>query len=384
MKTAVHFGAGNIGRGFLGQLYCQSGWQTVFVDVAEELVAALNRRGGYEIHIADERPRVVAVENVRAIDGRDLDAAADALAACDLASAAVGVRAQPHIAQPLAAGLARRARRSGLPLNIIVCENILDAAQALRGLVLEALDDEADREFVRERVGFVGTVVSRMVPVVPDDVRATDPLHVAVEAYATLPVDAEAFVGEPPEIQGMLLVGNIHAHEERKLFCHNLGHAVCAYLGYQEGLSLIADAIAEPSVRLAVLGALTETAKALIARHGFEPDEYAAHVADLIRRFGNRALGDTVERVARDPIRKLGRCDRLVGAALLCLDHDIYPTYVLEGISAALRYDHPDDAEAVCLQQMLAREGIDAVVQSICGLGPDEPLHTLIREVVLP
>ena len=380
LKTAVHFGAGNIGRGFLGQLYHQSGYATVFVDVDDGIVAALNEQRRYDIQIVGEPCETYGVRNVRAIDGRDAEAVADAVAACDIASVAVGVRALPHVAPPLAAGIARRARGSGEPLNVVVCENLLDATARLRDAVLEAVDDE-HRGFVRERVGFVATVVSRMVPIVPEALRERHPLYVAVEAYCTLPVDATAFVGGVPPIKGFLPVSNIEAHEERKLFCHNCGHALCAYPGHARGIELIADAVTDPAVRELVVGGLAETAEALIAKHGFEPDEHQAHVDDLLERFANRALGDTVFRVGRDPIRKLGRHDRLVGAAQLCLGQGVEPTHLLEGIRAALAFDHPDDPEAARLQAMRRDGGVERVLSAVCGLRPGEPLYERIRKV---
>ncbi|MBM4031745.1 MAG: mannitol-1-phosphate 5-dehydrogenase [Planctomycetes bacterium] len=381
MSTAVHFGAGNIGRGFLGQLYWQSGWETVFVDVLDAVVAALNARGAYTLQIVDAECRALTIDHVRAIHGRDAEAVAEAIAACGLVSTAVGVRALPLVVPSLAAGLALRAERSAEPLNVVVCENLLDAAHTLREGVLGAVPPSA-RAFVAERVGFVSTVVSRMVPVVPEGVRARDPLYVAVEAYCTLPVDAAAFVGGPPPIEGFLPVPNIAAHEERKLFCHNCGHALCAYAGYRMGLAYIAEAIGEPSVRELVAGGLAETGQALIATHGFEPAEHARHVADLLRRFANRALGDTVARVGRDPIRKLGRNDRLVGAAQFCLDNGVAPRHIIEGIRAALAYGQPDDPEAQRLQAMLRGRGLEAVLSEVCGLTRDDGLWQLIREAI--
>jgi mannitol-1-phosphate 5-dehydrogenase len=188
MSTAVHFGAGNIGRGFLGQLYWQSGWETVFVDVVDAVVDTLNARGSYNIHIVDEHPEVLTIERVRAVHGSDREAVAEAVAACDLASVAVGVGALIHVAPALAAGIARRADTAGAPLDIVVCENLLNAADTLRGLILDKLESEAQRAFVRDRVGFVGTVVSRMVPVVPEAKRAEDPLYVAVEVRDDTPL----------------------------------------------------------------------------------------------------------------------------------------------------------------------------------------------------
>jgi mannitol-1-phosphate 5-dehydrogenase len=180
----------------------------------------------------------------------------------------------------------------------------------------------------------------------------------------------------------MLLVGSIQAHEHRKLFCHNCGHALCAYAGYAYGHALIADAIADPNVRGLVEAGLAETGQALIAEHGFEPSEHQAHIDDLLRRFGNRALSDTVARVGRDPIRKLGRRDRLIGAALFCLDHGVDPLHILEGTRLALAFDQPDDPEAQRLQSVLRDRGLDAVLRDVCGLAPDEPLTDRIKDMM--
>jgi mannitol-1-phosphate 5-dehydrogenase len=177
-------------------------------------------------------------------------------------------------------------------------------------------------------------------------------------------------------------VKSIEAHEHRKLFCHNCGHALCAYAGHARGHALIADAIADPQVRSLVEAGLAETGQALIAEHGFDPSEHQAHIDDLLRRFGNRALGDTVARVGRDPLRKLGRRDRLIGAALFCLDHGVDPLHILEGVRLALAFDHPDDPEARRLQSILRERGLDAVLRDVCGLAPDEPLTSRIKDMM--
>jgi len=381
MKTAVHFGAGKIGRGFLGHLYWQSGWKTIFVDVAPGIVEAINREGHYTLQIIGQRCQSLTIGNIRAIHAADREAVAEVLADCDLASTAVGVRFLDGLAPLIAAGIERRAKTNPRPLNVVICENLLEGAARLRGLVLQVVSPHA-RGFAERSVGFVASVVSRMVPVVPPKLHKRDPLYVAVEPYSILPVDRRAFVGEPPAIEGMVPVENIHAHEERKLFCHNCGHALCAYPGHLRGQRYIAEAMADPEVRRLVEGGLAETGRALIARHGFDPAEHRSHVEDLLGRFANRSLGDTIERVAREPIRKLARNDRLVGAALLCLDNNVQPAHTIEGIRAALAYDNPRDPQAVELQRMLSEEGLEAVLEKVCGLRPEEDLYQMIREAM--
>lgn len=380
VKKAVQFGAGNIGRGFLGQLYSQSGYETVFVDVVPEIIAELNRRREYVIHIVDVHSYEVPVKNVRAVDGRDVKAVAKEILDADLMGTAVGVKALPAVASTIAAGLAERARRSDAPpINILICENLLDAGSFLKKEVLKHVDAHTET-YIENSVGFVETVISRMVPVVTPEQRAQDVLYVAVEEYARLPVDRKAFVGEIPNILGMEPYDNLHAYEERKLFTHNCAHALCGYWGYQKGHKYVWQAATDAEIREKVLKGVWESGEALVKKHGFTHEQHEDHINDLLRRFANKALGDTVERIARDPIRKLGRRDRLVGSALLALEYGIEPRYLVQGIIAALRYDNPRDEAAMRLQEMLQRNGLDYILENVCGLSRDEKLYHMIKE----
>ncbi len=374
--VAVQFGAGNIGRGFMGELFCRSGYRTVFVDIDEAIVGALRGRGRYEVHhITNAGDEAVPVTDVTALDARDPAAVTDAVAGADLVCTAVGVRALDAVAAALAAGLAARLAREGAaPLNVITCENLVGAGRHVRGLVHDRLPQDV-RNRLDDRAGFVEAVVSRMVPIVPDAVRARDPLWIACEPYARLPVDATAFRGPVPEVVGLEPVDDIRAYQRRKLACHNMSHAVCAYLGHRAGHAFIWQAMDDPDVLAVVEGALAETGRALVRRFGFDPEAQRAHEADLLARYRNRALGDQVRRVAADPLRKLGPDDRLVGSARLCLEEEVEPSHVLQGIRAALAYDEPTDPRAVELQARLARDGLATVLEAVCGLAPGDPLH---------
>ncbi len=375
---AVQFGAGNIGRGFMGELFSAGGYHTRFVDVDPVLVEALQARGRYVVHhITNAGDEPMPVEHVSALDGRDTEAVAEAVTRADLACTAVGVRALPHVAPVLARGLATRlADGDTPPLDVITCENLVGAGKALRDMVAGHLAEAnvVDPARLDARVGFVEAVVSRMVPIVPEDVHREDPLWVACEPYARLPVDGTALRGPVPPVPGLEPVPNILAWQRRKLACHNMSHAVCAYLGYRAGHELIWQAMEDAAVVRDVRGALAETGRALVKRFDFDPDAQREHEADLLERYRNRALGDQVHRVAADPLRKLGPEDRLVGSARLCLEEGIEPDHVIPGIRAALAYDHPADPSAQQLQARLRKEGLKAVLRDVCGLEPGEPL----------
>lgn len=370
--TVVQFGAGSIGRGFMGHLFWEAGLETVFVDVALELIAALNGRRSYPLRlVGPDRHETLEIGPVRAVDGRNSAAVAEVLGEASLACTAVGVGALTKIAPALAAGLCLR--DSQPPLNVLLCENQLRCSHLLRSL-LEPLVPEAVR-----RCGLVETVVSRMVPILPDEERRRDPLLVIAEDYARLPVDRRGFTGRLPSIPGLQPVDDLLPWVERKLFCHNLGHAAAAYLGYERGHATIDRAMSDPEVAAVVEGAMAESGDALCRKHGFDEAELRAQNKDLLRRFRNPLLGDTVVRVAREPLRKLRPEDRLIGALSLCLDHGVEPRHVLVVILAALRYDNPVDAEAVALQQRLAGDRLPGVLRETCGLAPGSEPARLIR-----
>jgi mannitol-1-phosphate 5-dehydrogenase len=380
VKKAVQFGAGNIGRGFLGQLFSESGFETVFVDVAEDLVGLLNARGEYPLRIIGERSKMVTVRNVRAVRAADREAVARELAGADIAATAVGVNVMDSIAASLAAGFALRFREPECrPLDVIVCENLLGAGPFMRAKVKEHLDP-ALHAVLDAKAGFVEASIGRMVPVMTDRVRAEDPLLIEVEAYCDLPVDAEAFRGPVPDIVHLQPLPRFSAYVERKLFVHNCGHAAAAYLGYRRGCEYIWQAMADPEVAAVVRGAMRETCEALARKHGLDRKGLTEHADDLARRFANRALGDQVSRVARDPVRKLGPNDRLVGALRLCVAQGVAPRCVLQAIAAALAYDAPDDPAAARVQGLLRHEGIESVLTEICGLPGDSTEAALIRE----
>ncbi len=350
----------------------------MFVDVADGLLTALNVRGEYPIRIVGPGAETVAIDSVRAVHGRDRVRVAGEIARAEIVCTAVGANALPQIALALAAGLLARHKGLGSPVNVLLCENLHNAASLLREAVADHLPAK-DRDAVLAKTGFVQAVVSRMVPVQTEAERAADPLAIRVEAYKRLPIDAAAIVGDLPPMVGVEPVPNFAAHVERKLYTHNCAHAILGYLGHAAGYTYGYEALRDPRIASLLRAALDETGKALIKKHGFPPEEHAAHIADLLERFGNEALGDTCRRLARDPIRKLAPDDRLVGAARLCETQGIAPQALSWAIAAALRYEDPADPVACELQQQLREKGRETVLRQLCHIAPNEPLAALIE-----
>lgn len=387
-QQAVIFGAGNVGRGFLGQLFSESDYHVTFVDIDRPLIQAMREHGAYTIRLVNnEHTEEVRVSPVDGLLSDNLPAVSQALARATLAATAVGARVLPYIAPTIAAGIAlRAAQKVSAPLNIIVCENLKDAAAHLRGLVIEHLDAPA-RDYLAAYVGFVDTVIGRMVPELPAALRAQDPTTIIVEPYKELPVDRSGFVGEIPTVVGMEPCDNFALYTARKLYLHNAGHAVLGYLGYRRGYALGYEALEDREIRPILNAALDESLQGIVAKYGASEDWLRAHVADLLRRFANRVLADPVLRLARDPVRKLAPSDRLVGAARVAETAGLLPLNLAWAIAGALAFDSPEDPIAVSLQQRVQAEGLEAVMAALCAINAQEPLgqavlerHRLLRE----
>jgi mannitol-1-phosphate 5-dehydrogenase len=331
---------------------------------------------------------------VHALPASEEAAVADAVARAEIAATAVGVRALPHIAPLVAAGVAGRARQGiTSPLNIIICENLKDAAAVFHAMVAEHLPLDL-HSFLHTHVGFVDTVIGRMVPPLTPKMREVDPTLIMVEPYKELPVDRHGVVGPVPAIVGLEACDYFPAYTARKLYIHNCGHAVLAYLGHVQGYEYGYQALEDSVVRRVFDAAMGESRAGIVGAHAVRhfselPPEQAAaaeaawldeHIADLTRRFANRALGDTVLRLGRDPARKLSPTDRLLGAARLVEQAGTMPQALSWAIAGGYAFDDDRDPLAQALQLRIAEEGLDAVMADVSEIDPGELLATLVRE----
>ncbi|MFJ8895377.1 mannitol-1-phosphate 5-dehydrogenase [Leifsonia sp. NPDC102414] len=377
---AVHFGAGNIGRGFVGLLLHEAGYEVVFADVNAELIDALAAADSYRVHEVGETSKTTVVDGFRAINSAQDEAALIAeIATADIVTTAVGPRILRFVAPVIAAGLAARADDAPR-LAVLACENAIGATDLLAAELFDGLPDDETRDALAAKAIFANTAVDRIVP-------AQDPdagIDVTVEAFYEWVVDRSPFAGAEPSIPGAHFVDSLAPYIERKLFTVNTGHATVAYTGFLAGATTISEAIAIPSVRSAAEAALTETSAALVAKHGLDPADLAAYRAKILDRFTNPYLVDEVTRVGREPLRKLGRNDRFIGPAA---DYVQYtggiPEALLTAVGAALRFDVPDDTQSVELQQLLREATAEDIVTEITGVAEGEPLFAPLVATVL-
>ncbi|MCC3372501.1 mannitol-1-phosphate 5-dehydrogenase [Cohnella sp. REN36] len=376
---AVHFGAGNIGLGFIGLLLSRAGYELRFVDVSEERVALLNERGEYRVRLANAEAETTTVRGVSALNGRDAERVEQAIAEADLVTTAVGLNALPYLAQTIARGIELRLQAASAagtgvaPLAIIACENAIGGSTALKQHVYGHLAPEL-QERSAGRIAFPDAAVDRIVPLQQHE----DPLLVTVEPFYEWVVDRSALPEGYPLLDGVHYVDRLGPYNERKLFTVNTGHCSAAYHGYVKGYATIQEAMQDEEIVAKLRGVLAETGAVLVRQYGFDEAEHGHYIDRIIERFRNPYLTDEVVRVGRSPIRKLAAGDRLVRPATLARELGVGTAHLTGAMAAALRFDYADDPEAVELQRSIREQGIGETLSRYTGIPAGDPLHEAV------
>ncbi|EKO3577972.1 mannitol-1-phosphate 5-dehydrogenase [Vibrio metschnikovii] len=365
MKNAVHFGAGNIGRGFIGKLLADAHIQVTFADVNEPLVDQLSHQQQYKVKIVGHDCQIDTVTKVTAVNSASLELI-ERMVNTDLVTTAVGPAVLDMIAKTIAKGIeARFAAGNQQPLNIIACENMVRGTSHLKTEVFKYLSSDLQAK-AEQYIGFVDSAVDRIVP--PAEAANDDPLDVTVESFSEWIVDEQQFKGEIPCIKGMETTQNLMAFIERKLFTLNTGHCITAYFGCLKGHHTIRQAIEDPEIRAEVKQAMQESGEVLIQRYGFDRTMHHAYIEKILSRFANPYLVDEVDRVGRQPLRKLGPNDRLIKPLLGTIEYGTDNTTLLKGIAAALKYTNRNDPQSIELQASLKERGIPKTLAHYSGL----------------
>jgi len=356
---ALHFGGGNIGRGFIGKILAEAGYEVVFADINMTVIDRLNQDHGYTVHVVGEGvDQKETVKNVRGINSGDEAAVTAEINDATLVTTAVGPPVLEILAPLLARSLAARYRAGGAPLNIIACENMVRGSSFLKEKVLAAAGDDA--ALIDANTGFVDCAVDRIVPPVRGG--DADPLAVTVEVFSEWIVDSTQFKGAVPAIAGMIATDKLMAFIERKLFTLNTGHTALAYFGQLVGKKTVGEAMQDDAVRQAAEAVMKESGAVLIRRYAFDPAAHRAYIDKILKRFANPYLHDDIDRVARQPLRKLGAQERFIKPLNGMLEYDLPHDATVRAIAATLHYHNPDDPQAVEMQYYRQAHGIAATL----------------------
>jgi mannitol-1-phosphate 5-dehydrogenase len=360
-KTAVHFGAGNIGRGFIGASLQRAGYQVVFADVNDELLEKMKSQGGYRVFIAGHPDETEFYENYTVLNSQSQrKELTQAIAEADLVTTSVGASVLPYIAPAIALGAEARERKE--KLVVMACENAVNATDQLA-------EEIARHSNSADALAFCNTAVDRIVP---QQAEGSEP-DVTVEQFSEWVIETKNLKNKL-DIPDAKFVKKLQPYIERKLFTVNTAHCSVAYLGFRKGFSNTGDALKDPEIKKQLLAVLAETSKALQIRHKLDPKEQQKYIETTVGRLENPLLNDSIERVGRDPMRKLSRNERIVSPAATLAEEGIAPNALLLIYGCALRFENENDSSATKMQELVLGRTPGEVVQQVSNIQPEHPL----------
>lgn len=381
-KKAVHFGSGNIGRGFVACFLHESGYEVIFADVVDKLVDSLNATKEYHvIEVGAEGVDKKTITNYRAINSKTHEAElVDEIATADVVTCSVGPNILRFIAPVIAKGIDKRSQDLK-PLAVIACENAIGATDTLAGFIKDPKNTPEHRlADHHERAAYANSAIDRIVP-------AQDPdagLDVTLEKFYEWVVERTPFQNsEIPSIDGIKWVDNLLPYIERKLFTVNTGHATAAYHGYNRQKKTVDDALRDKEIKDEVSAALAETSKLIVEKHGISAEEQEQYKQKIIQRISNPHLADAVERVGRAPLRKLSRKERFISPAVELAEKGHSVQALLFAAEMAFRFQNVDgDDESKELAKIMAEHNAEEVVSQVCGLQSSDKLYSQVVDVV--
>jgi len=387
MKKLVLFGAGKIGRSFIAQLFSRGGYEVVFIDVFKPIIEALNLRNNYNVIIKSHQEGILNINHVRGVFCGDKEKVISEIVTADLMAVSIGQQGLPGAIPLIAEGLIQRHKENrNAPLDIIIAENLRNAAEYFRKELKLLLPVEFP---IDQLVGLVETSIGKMVPIMLKKDMDEDILQVFAEPYNNLILDKLAFKNPIPDIDGLSPKENMKAWVDRKLFIHNLGHATTAYLGYKHNREFVFlhEALAVSEIKKVVHDTMLQAADILMKKYPeeFSIDALTTHADDLISRFQNRALGDTIYRVGSDLKRKLSSDDRLAGAIHLALEQHMPYDKILSAFIAGCDFKATDEAgnrlkEDVEFSEKYELFGTEWALTEIAGF--DKTKHVEVFQVL--
>ncbi len=360
----VIWGAGKIGRGFIGDLFYRAGYQITFIDADRELTETLEAQGFYTVYnLRSEADQEKAtIDGFRILHIDEDSGIQQALMESQIMAVAVFPVAFEDTAKKIAEHLEeRKLNPEASPLDIILCTNIHHPEPRFRKLIESFLSDEG-KKYLNQNIGIAESLIIRMAVDPTDEMKKDDPFVVMTNGYKVLTVDKTAIKNTPPEIKGIRLTENIAAEEIRKMYTYNMVHAVYAYLGKLKNYTTIMESINDEAVQSVALGALEEVSRALQKEFSFTEQEMNRWNQEVLENMANPILKDTINRVGGDPKRKLQNNDRLIGPALLCRKNGILPYYLTIAIACGYLFSNPEDSSSVEIQDFLKAYDIKTAI----------------------
>jgi mannitol-1-phosphate 5-dehydrogenase len=383
-KKAVHFGGGNIGRGFVAEFLHNAGYEVVFVDVMDSIIEQLQQTKSYTVtEVGEDGERTFTIDHYRAINSKhELEKVIDEIATADVVTCAVGPNILKFVAEPVAKAIEKRTL--DYPLAVIACENAINATTTWKGFIEKYIEEKLNKDTLKtieKRARYANSAIDRIVPQQPPN----SGLNVTIEKFFEWCVEEKPFEngGKKPEIKGVHYVQDLQPYIERKLFTVNTSHATAAYYGHNRGKAYIHEALHDKEIHDLVRDVVKETAHLIVQKHGISVKEQDDYVESIIDRISNPTLKDNVERVGRAPLRKLSRNERFIGPAAHLVERGDKVDALLGAVEVALRFQNVEgDEESFELAKILKENSAEDATTKITGLDKSHGLYEKVVPIV--
>lgn len=386
-KEVVIIGAGLTGRGMLGELYHADGFHIIFADNDSRLVEGLRRQGWYTVkmsNMAQGTSRESRIDDFAILDTiRDHTAYIDALCRTSLISTALMPDAFDQVIEDLAEMTARR-RAMGIdtPQFITLGANFVGLYEYFDQGLRKKLAGE-DLLYFQQHIHLTMSIVNRKNKL-PDAENTTDDAYRIIgDDKSVLRVEDSSALRALPILPGFFRPEqNLSAAMAIKIWSGNVVQCSMAFVALHYGIENTYDAAFHPVAARYAYYAAAESYGGVSAEYGLPPRS-SEEAAAPVTIFRTKALQDSLYRIVREPIRKLGRHDRFIGPALLALKHGILPYYICRCCAYAFLYRNENDPQSLVLQDMLAQKGIEETVKALCGLDIQNREDKLVFDLIV-
>jgi mannitol-1-phosphate 5-dehydrogenase len=343
-RKILIFGAGAIGRGFIAPLFYKNNYEISFVDSNGELVDKLNKKKKYFAGVIKnnkyEFNKIFVKKTYKLNDKMDIKD-------FDIVVSCVGIN-----------NCYKNFEHYKNAKYLISCENDINTVSRLKKL-------SRNNNFF---FGIPDVITSNTAP---KKILVKDDLTVISEDGTLV---LEKFTKNLPNEIEFVSKDYLEKHWICKLYIHNAPHAIAAYLGYLKNYKFVHESMKNQKIKKIVVGSIKEITDGLINCKIIDKKFAHYYMHKELKRFSNKLLFDPISRVARDPIRKLSKNDRLIKAIQISLYNTKLPSNCAIGILAALKYYDKKDSQSQHLKLMIENFGKEYAMEKVCGLEKDDPL----------
>lgn len=373
----IHFGAGNIGRGFIGQVLNESGYNITFVDINELIVTTLNQVDNYKVIIKDNKTEKI-VNNFSALNSlTDTNQIIETINKADLVTTSIGVSVLPSIAKTIAVALKIKTKENNTKaIDIMACENIINATELLKTEIFKHLDND-EKKFVNQYVGFVNVLVDRTVLIKKN----SDPLLVEVENYYEWTINQTQIKSQiNNQIKNANYTNNLYRYIQRQLLITSIGYEASSYLAAYNQEKDIFNDLKNEKAHNQLLSVLEETKNLLLTKHEFKQEEIIPYQEMIIDRLKNNEIKEDINKLCRLPINKLANDQILITAITDCYKQNLEYNNLARIYAYILKYNNDRDLGAEQLQKMINKDGLEATIKNVSKIQEPDIIKTIIHE----